>query len=807
MLRIELTRMNINDKSKKLREQQQMTDMLLAASDEWRNTFDAIQDAIALLDADGKIIRCNKAMANLAGRSFSDLIGRHCWEIIHHVSGPIAGCPIETARKTLKREMLITQLGERWFEVIADPLVDANGAYAGAVHIMTDITERRQAEELLKKREFQLAESQRIAGIGSWERDLTTNTVVWSKELFRILGLDPDTTALNYQTLLDLIHPDDRDGHAKAVNEAIHENKPYNMEYRVVRPDGKTVVIHAQGEVITDGSGRPVLIRGTAQDITERKRAEQALAESEKRYRTLVESASDAIFILDLNGNFIDLNTVAYERLGYTRDEMLSKNVSEFDPPEFAARVPERIEQIKKNGRAVFESAHIRKDGSVMPVEINSRIIEFDGKKVFFSIVRDITERKQAEERIFQAKQDWEFTFNSITDMVTVHDKDYNIILANKAAEKILGLPVLEKVQGTKCFRYYHGTGAPPEGCPSCNCLKTGVPASFEVFEPHLNMFIEIRAIPRFDSSGNLIGLIHVVRDITEQKRIEKERQEYTARLEDAVAARTRELEDANRELQVINKEIELRRAEAEAASRSKSDFLANMSHELRTPLNAILGFADIIQMEIAGPVTDKQKEFLKDIIASGTHLLTLINDILDLSKIEAGKLNLELNEFDIKDLVESSLLMFKEKALKHRIRVQMHIDENIFIEADHRKLKQTLLNLLSNAFKFTPDGGNIVVRAGKIQNKTQDDSKPNVDFVEISVSDTGIGISPENQAKLFQPFQQVETSLTRNYPGTGLGLSLCRRFVELHGGRIWVESELGKGSTFTFAVPLRQRQ
>lgn len=672
-------------------EQMRIEEVLRAASEEWRSIFDAMNDAIALLDADGNILRCNKAMAKLVGKPFSGIIGRRCWEVVHNASGPVAGCPHETVKTTLKRETIETRLGDRWFVVAVEPYFDEEGDLSGALHIMTDITER--------------------------------------------------------------------------------------------------------------------------------KRAEQALKESEEKFRTIFETANDAIFILDEKGNFKDVNRIAYERLGYAKEEMLSKNVSQIDSPEFAAKVPERIAELKKYGKAVFESAHVRKDGCVMPVEISARVSTYKGDKAIFSIVRDITERKKMEELLFSAKQDWESTFNSITDMVTVHDKDYNIILANKAAEKLLGLPFLEKAEVTKCFRYYHGRGAPPEGCPSCDCLRTGVPVSFEIFEPHLNVFIEIRAIPRFDSGGNLIGLIHVVRDISEQKRIEQERKDYLVRLEEAVAERTRELEDANRELQIVNRELDLRREEAETASRSKTDFLANMSHELRTPLNAILGFADIIQLGIAGPVTDKQKEFLKDISASGNHLLALINDVLDLSKIEAGKLDLELDEFGIRDLIDGSLIMFKEKALKHRIRVKREVDEALStVEADRRKLKQTLLNLLSNAFKFTPDGGSVQVRARRVEKDeergTSDEQEKSSivrasgrpSSVEISVTDTGIGISPEHQAKLFQPFQQVETSLTRNYPGTGLGLSLCRRFVELHGGRIRVESEAGKGSTFTFIVPLRQR-
>jgi signal transduction histidine kinase len=398
--------------------------------------------------------------------------------------------------------------------------------------------------------------------------------------------------------------------------------------------------------------------------------------------------------------------------------------------------------------------------------------------------------------------------------MVTVHDADYNIILANKAAEKILNLPILEKMKDKKCFSYYHGTDHAPAGCPSCGCLQSGAPAVFEIFEPHLNMFIEIRAIPRFDSNSKLIGLIHVVRDITERKHLEQQIKSHTEQLETLVFERTRALEDTNIELQIVNKELVLRREEAEAASRSKTDFLANMSHELRTPLNAIMGFSEIMLMGMAGPVSDKQREFLGDISKSGNHLLSLINDILDLSKVEAGKVELETEQVIVGELISGSLMMFKEKALKHAVRVESSIDPAVpQIVADRRKLKQVLVNLLSNAFKFTPDGGNVRVSTRKVASSKGQAAREDIeagssaldpDFIEFSVSDTGHGIDPDHQQLLFQPFQQIDSSLTRKHAGTGLGLSLCRRFVELHGGRIWVESEPGKGSTFRFVVPIR---
>jgi signal transduction histidine kinase len=240
-------------------------------------------------------------------------------------------------------------------------------------------------------------------------------------------------------------------------------------------------------------------------------------------------------------------------------------------------------------------------------------------------------------------------------------------------------------------------------------------------------------------------------------------------------------------------KELQAANRELAAASQHKSEFLANMSHELRTPLNAIIGFSEVLTDRMFGELNEKQEEYLKDIYASGTHLLSLINDILDLSKIEAGRMELELTEFHLPTAIENALMLVRERAGRRSIALHTNIDTRLGqIQADERKVRQVVLNLLSNAIKFTPEGGRIDV--GAVSNDG---------FVEVSVTDTGIGIAPEDQEKVFEEFRQVGTA-AKKVEGTGLGLTLCRKFVELHGGKIWVKSQVGVGSTFTFSLPLR---
>jgi signal transduction histidine kinase len=299
-------------------------------------------------------------------------------------------------------------------------------------------------------------------------------------------------------------------------------------------------------------------------------------------------------------------------------------------------------------------------------------------------------------------------------------------------------------------------------------------------------------------------------------------------KVEKKVAERTLELKTANENLgneirQRIQVEGSLKKAKesAEIANHAKSQFLANMSHELRTPLNHIIGFTQLVVDKHFGPLNADQEEYLTDVINSSHHLLSLINDILDLSKVEAGKLTLELAEIRLLDLLEGSLVMVQEKAMQHGIQISKDFDgipENII--ADERKLKQILYNLLSNAVKFTPDGGSISLsaqylafqdgrwfcREGRPAVLPLDADNPSMKggVVSISLQDTGVGISPKDLERIFEPFEQVESSGSPSNQGTGLGLSLARRLVELHGGRIWAESEgKGKGSKFSLVIPV----
>ena len=237
----------------------------------------------------------------------------------------------------------------------------------------------------------------------------------------------------------------------------------------------------------------------------------------------------------------------------------------------------------------------------------------------------------------------------------------------------------------------------------------------------------------------------------------------------------------------------ELRRVygELETASRHKSEFLANMSHELRTPLNAIIGFSQVLRQRLFGEINEKQDEYLDDILSSGNHLLSLINDVLDLSKVEAGQVELEIAAFSLREALERGVVMVRERAVKKGVQLSLELAPDVdILRGDARRLRQVVFNLLSNAVKFTPAGGSVTVTTARVDGE-----------VQVSVSDTGPGIALADQERIFDEFQQTDVGVQQG-EGTGLGLALSKRLVELHGGRIWVESEPGRGSRFVFALP-----
>lgn len=528
-----------------------------------------------------------------------------------------------------------------------------------------------------------------------------------------------------------------------------------------------------------------------------------------------LESSNESIIITDTNGNIIHVNPETARQTGYVNGELLGQMMSVLQSSANLPGIGEEIFRATLEGGWAGEIMNVRKDGSEYPVMLTtSPVRDADGKIIaLIGITRDITELKKTERTLRETA----ISLYNAQRIAHLGNWDWDIrkntLFWSDEVYRIFGL-----IPGEFGATYENFLASVHPGDRELveksvdSALHSGQPYSIDhriVLPDGSERTVHEQAEVICDESGKALRMNGTVQDITELKKMEKRLREYAEQLEKKVQDRTAELETS--------------KIQAEDANRAKSEFLANMSHELRTPLNSILGFSQIMRDGMTGEVTDEQKEYLGNVYSSGQHLLSLINDILDLSKVEAGKMELKLSSFDLKTLIDRCLLMFREKALRHSIEFRAEVEKIGDITADERMIKQVIVNLLGNAFKFTPDRGIITLEAKRVQclesrgkssgspplakegeGELLDESatKLSDDFIEISVSDTGIGISPEDQARLFQPFQQIESSISKTYRGTGLGLHLCRHFINLHGGDIRVESDKGRGSRFTFTIP-----
>ncbi len=530
--------------------------------------------------------------------------------------------------------------------------------------------------------------------------------------------------------------------------------------------------------VDADGETRGFVVCG--RDITEHKRAEEAMRASEEHYKNFFDNALVGLFRTRLSdGMFIDINSRSAEQLGLPIEDIVEKTRI----TDFYRNRDQRRELISR----------LKQDGEVHGFEVDLTLR--DGRDVIFSVsakaypdedymegaVIDITDRKRAEAE----RERLTAIIEATSDFVSTSTPDNRIIYVNQAGRKMIGWGrdedprkrVIADAHPAWAIRIVEGEGIPA-------AIEHGVWQGETAV-----LAVDGREIPASQvimshksPTGELEYLSTIIRDISDRKRTEEELKKYRDHLEELVKVRTFELESE--------------KMRAESADRMKSVFLATMSHELRTPLNAVIGFTGIILQRLSGPLTDEQEDQLGMVDSSARHLLTLINDVLDLSKIEAGQLEVSSERYDINEVimqaVKSVAHLADEKGLT--LTSDISVDASV-ITGDPRRVEQVILNLLYNAIKFTAKGS-IVINCRSTGTE-----------IEISIKDTGIGIKPEDINKLFNPFQQIDSSMVRQYAGTGLGLSICKKMVVLMGGKITVLSRWGEGSTFSFTLPLKHRE
>ena len=492
------------------------------------------------------------------------------------------------------------------------------------------------------------------------------------------------------------------------------------------------------------------------------------------RFRQIFEASPDAILQVDREGRIALANSLAGDMFRCGPEELLGKSVDEFVPSRFRGRHPEYREhyQAKPAMRPMGSGLDLwarRTDGSEFPVDITlSPLDTKDGPQVL-CVVRDITDRKRAEADLHRQAQ----LIEASHDAIIVREPGGRILQWNAGAEETYGWSAAEAM-----------------GRVTHTLFQTAFPVSLGDVEAALDRLgrwdgelrhtrrdgaritVDSRHILVRGADGTPAAVLETNRDITQRKEAEE-----------AVAA-------LNTKLAAANKELELRNREVERANRMKSEFLASMSHELRTPLNAIIGFSDLLAEQVAGALSSKQQRFVGHIQQGARHLLALINDILDLSKVEAGRLELSRENVPVASALAEILISIRPAAAAKGIAVHSSIGPGVTVFADRIRFKQIMLNLLGNAVKFTPDGGKIWVEATERRGR-----------LTVSVSDTGLGIPIEEQEAIFDAFHQAGASAKGIKEGTGLGLAITRRLVEEHGGRIWVESEPGKGARLSFTM------
>jgi two-component system, sensor histidine kinase and response regulator len=629
------------------------------------------------------------------------------------------------------------------------------------------------------------------------ERDWRMEFV--SEGCVELTGYAPEDIILNRTiSYAELIHPDDAERIWEEVQSATQQRRPYRFEYRIRSATGGEKWVWEQGRAVFDPTGAVLALEGFITDITERKRVQDALRFSEERFRRYFEVGLIGTAITDPGKGILEVNDRICEILGYERSELVRMTWAEMThPDDLAADVAKfnRVLAGEIDGYSI-DKRWIRKDGRIIDSTIAVKCMRrADGSVDYFvALVEDITERKRAENQIRESENQFDTLARVCPVGIFRTDADGRAMYWNEKLCEMTGLSVEESL-GAGWMSGIHPEDRARAVEEWNRSVAEGRPLKLQHRLVHREgtvrwIIAEVEAIR--DAKERVTGYVGTITDISELKRAEEAHRSLSQELEAKIRERTGELKVANELLNRALVQVRESRERAEAADRIKSDFLATMSHELRTPLNSIIGFTGILLQGLGGPLNEEQTKQLGFVRDSANHLLALINDVLDLSKIEAGQLKVAMTEFDLPGLLEKVVRSVRPLAEKKGLEFKLAVSPGIGrIRTDSRRLEQILLNLISNAIKFTEAG------SVRVECESADGS------VCTRVSDTGIGIRAEDMAGLFQPFHQVDSGSSRRFEGTGLGLSICRHLTTLLGGEIFARSEWGRGSTFGFTLPL----
>ncbi|OFX19355.1 MAG: hypothetical protein A2V77_19170 [Anaeromyxobacter sp. RBG_16_69_14] len=761
-------------------EQRRLEEKLRESETYNRGLIEASVDALVTVDPDLLITDVNEQMVKLTGFGREQLVGSPFKDYFTDPARAAAGVRQTFAQNWVTNYELVLKSSSGKRTVVsfnAATYKDASGRAAGIFAAARDITSQKRLEEQLRDQQ-------------KYNRSLIEASVD------ALMTVDPSgvITDVNEQTAKLLGYNrkqlvgspfveyfTDPGPALTGVKRTFEEGVVTNYELVVRSKSGRKVPVSFNAAVFKDTSGAVVGILAAAREITEQKQIEQALREQQIYTRGLIESNIDALMTTDTLGVITDVNRQMCAVTGSERNELIGSPFKNFftDPK----RAEDGIRQVLTDDRVTNYELTLRaKDGRETVVSYNATTFKGADKALrgVFAAARDITEQKGLEEKIRRQNRELTDTtafLNNVLESSTEYsiiamDLEEKILAWNEGARRNYGYTTEEMV-GKNYSRILHT----PEDIQSGRvkelldtAVRTGkAEGVFERVRKTGHRFTASVAVTlRRDAAGTPVGFVLISKDITDQKRLEEQ-----------LRRKNEELVEQNRRVQEAN--------------RLKSEFLANMSHELRTPLNGIIGFAELMHTGKTGKVSDTHQEYLGDILTSARHLLQLINDVLDLAKVESGKMELRPEPVDLPRLVGEVRDVLRTMVASKRMRVDVEVDLSLTdVVLDPGKLKQVLYNYLSNALKFTPDEGQVLIRL----------RLEKAEWIRLEVVDSGIGIRPEDFGRLFVEFQQLDATIAKKYAGTGLGLALTKRVVEAHGGEVGVQSELGKGSTFFAVLP-----
>jgi PAS domain S-box-containing protein len=761
----------------------------------------SVPGVLYLFDQRGRYLRWSKSLETVSGYSAEEIARIHPLDFFADAEKPLIESKIAESfakGESSTEAVFRTKNGKGIPFLFTGRRVEFNGEPC-LVGMGIDISERKEAEAALHASDarFRLLMEKAPLAISI---SRLTNTVYVNQKYCEMYGFTRADEVIG-RPVYERVTPEFRGIIAeRAVMRARGETVPSDYECIGLRKDGSTFPVHISVARVELSDGPASLAILT--DITERTQAEKALKESEQKLRAIFDQAPLGIALCDsTNGLFLKANSQYCKLTGYDEREILKRSFLEITHP---GDVISDIEFMslptdQKQHTLQKEKRYVRKDGSAVWISLTAVPLE-DGpltSSQHIAMAEDITESKRAEDRLIESEQKYRELVELANSIILRWNSQGIVTFINEFGQRFFGFPA-EEIIG----RHVVGTIVPytESGGRDLHLLMEQICADPGAFEQNVNENIcrDGRRVTIAwtnkivsDAQGNVAEILSIGTDITERQRAEEAIRELNASLEQRVANRTEELQAAL--------------VRAEAADRIKSAFLATMSHELRTPLNSIIGFTGIILQGLAGPLNAEQTKQLGMVRVSARHLLELINDVLDLSKIESGQIDVRAETFRLRDVLERVLVLVKPQADKKGLQLILEEAPGLGeILSDRRRVEQILLNLVNNAVKFT-ERGTVTLSASPLAEFRPPTSLASCPGVSLRVADTGIGIKPEDMSSLFQPFRQIDSGLTRQHEGTGLGLAICRRIATLLDGEITVRSQWAKGSEFSLILPVRK--